>query len=101
MLVALVRAGVPAAAAPAPPAPPQATARVDCKPRPVQSPPLALTLTPQGVDPAVPLQFAVPTGPCAGSERIAPSSLPFSADYPYPASWWSGGAHPFTPYRGA
>lgn len=102
LAVALLASAAPAAAATPPAVAPQAqeTAPVDCKPRLAQSPPLALTLTPQGIDPAVPLQFAVPTGPCAGSERTAPSTLPFSADYPHPASWWSAGAHPFTPYRG-
>ena len=62
-----------------------------------------LSFIPQFVDRSlghVPLQFAVSTGPCAGSERTAPATLPFSADYPHPQSWWSGGAHPFTPYRG-
>jgi len=94
LALAVVLLGAAAPAATPAPAP------VDCKPRLAQSPPLALTLTPQGVDPAVPLQFAVPAGPCAGSERIAPSTLPYSADYPTPASWWSGTAHAFTPYRG-
>ena len=91
LAAALLAAAAPAA---------QETKPVNCKPRVTQSPPLALTLTPQGVDSAVPLQFAVSTGPCAGSERTAPATLPFSADYPHPQSWWSGGAHPFTPYRG-
>jgi len=73
-----------------------------CDPAKDAAIPLAIWLTPTGVQPLYPQATygAAMRGACVGTQQYAPGSQPFLGAYPYPASWYVFGVNASQQYRG-